>query len=329
MSEVTVCITTIGRPHFLRNALQSVQNQIGRNSIAEVVVSENKGDRGSEAVTREFPDLPIRYLFRDPQLPMLAHLFSTFREARTPYLAILNDDDWWCSNHLADGLSALDANSDAAAFSSASLFVTDERSKNPRWIDRSDAVWLVAGKPSWVVPWMLDVRAMLALCWIYTPFHWSSLITRAEHLRGVMDQLENETYHTHTIDRLVFAHLCLRGTFCYNPVPDTFVRWHPANWLKSQPEEEIHRAVRSTVTVVERMAKDHGCNPGDVWKSALSTMPPEAEREVLDRLHQAFTDDELKRLGLAGFFRARLPNGRITALRNIASNTKKLLFGSR
>jgi len=313
----------------LRTALQTVQNQIGREVIGEVIVSENKNDRGSEAVVREFPDLPIRYLHREPTLPMLPHLFSTFREARTPYVAILNDDDWWCSNHLADGVGALVANPGAVAFSSASLFVADERSKNPRWIDRSDAVWLIAGKPSWVAPWRLDVGAMLALCWVYTPFHWSSLIARNEHLRGVMDELESETYHTHTIDRLVFAHLCLRGAFCYNPVPDTFVRWHTANWIKTQSAKEIQLVVRSTVAVVERMARENGWNPRDLWKAALPAMPPEAEREILDRLHQAFTGDELNRLGLAGFFRARLPSGRLIALRNIASGVKQFLIGSR
>ena len=82
--DVTVVITTIGRPDFLRTALQSVRNQVNRDVIGEVVVSENKGDRRTEQVVREFPDLPIRYLFREPSLPIVEHLFSTVREARTP-----------------------------------------------------------------------------------------------------------------------------------------------------------------------------------------------------------------------------------------------------
>jgi len=64
---------------------------------------------------------------------------------------------------------------------------------------------------------------------------------------AVLDELEHETYHTHTIDRLVFARLSLRGAFRYNPVPDTFVRWHAGNWIKTPAAEGVREIVRSTV----------------------------------------------------------------------------------
>jgi hypothetical protein len=325
--RVTICIPTTARPHFLRTALQAVQNQIGREAIGEVVVSENKGDRGSEAVVREFRDLPIRYLYREPTLPMMPHLFSTFRQAETPYTAILNDDDWWWSNHLADGLEALEADPAAVGFVAASMFVRDEINNSPRWIDRSVAVWLVAGKPSWLTIWTLDAQPMLALCWVYTPFHSSSLIVRTEDLLAALDQLENEVYYTHTIDRLLFAHLCLRGAFRYNPVPDTFVRWHDDNWISRRPAKAVEAVVRSTAVVVERMAKDQGWDVHEIWKTTLSSMPREVEIEMLGRFYQTFRPEELERLGLASFFHARMPNYRLAALRKIASNAKKLVLG--
>ncbi len=327
MSQITVAITTTGRPHFLRTALQSVQNQVGLAAIGEVVVSENNNDRRTEDVGHEFPDLPIRYLFREPTLPMLAHLFSTFRQARTPYVAILNDDDWWSASHVAHGLRVLKGDADAAAYASASLFVVDEAHKNPRWIDRSAAVWLLAGKPSWLTTWALDPQRMLALCWVYTPFHWSSLIARTDYLLSVLDELEHETYHTHTIDRLVYARLSARGAFHYNPVPDTFVRWHTGNWIKTQEAEGVREIVRSTVTLVERMASSLGWNVVDMWKTALSSMPAEVELEVLERFREGFTTEELDGLGLAGYFHSQPPNYRLTALRNIAANAKRLVLG--
>jgi hypothetical protein len=246
-----------------------------------------------------------------------------------PYVAILNDDDWWCSNHAQEGLNALEANADAVASCSAALFAADERSTNPRWIDRSDAIWLLAGKPAWVTPWKLDVKALLALCWIYTPFHFSTLIVRTTHLRDVLAELRNDIYYTHTIDRLVFAHLSLRGAFCYNPLPDTFVRWHSDNWTKSQKADELQAVVRSTMEVIEQLANGHGWTPHLLWKAALSKMPIESKSEVGERFHRAFSDTELKRNGLGTFFNDRFSNGRIAALLGIGSSTKRLVLGSR
>jgi hypothetical protein len=328
MRDVTVVITTIGRPDFLRTALQSVSNQVNRDVIGEVVVSENKGDRRTEQVVREFPDLPIRYLFREPSRPQMDHLFSTVREARTPYVAILNDDDWWSAGHVASGVNELRGNPKAAAYVAASLFVVDESHTNPRWIDRTAALWLFAGTPSWMATWTLGPREMLALCWVFTPFHISSMIARTDHLFPVLDELEGESYHTHTSDRLIFAHLAVRGNVHYSPVPDTFVRWHSNNWIKTQTAEAIEEVGRSTRRLVDRLSNGLGWSPVELWKERLSAMPADVELEVLERLHQTFGADDLDRLGLAGFFRNRPPNLRLQALRGIAANAKRLVVGS-
>jgi len=329
MSDVSVVITTTGRPHFLRTALQSVQNQIGRSSIGEVIVSENNGDPRTELIIAEFPQLPIRYLFRQPTLTMVAHLFATWREVKTRYVAILNDDDWWIGNHLVDGVSALDGDAQVSAYGAASLFAVNERHKNPRWIDRSAAMWLLAGQPSWLTMWTLDTPRMLALCWVYTPFHCSSMIARTDHVLAVLDELEHERDNTYTIDRLIFAHLALRGTVRYNPVPDTFVRWHSGNLVKSQDTSKIQALVRSTREAVQHMASSHGWNVVDIWSSFLRSMPAgdgEAQLEILERFHEVFTDDELEHLGLSTFFHRRR-NHRLAAMRHIAANAKKLMLG--
>jgi hypothetical protein len=115
MSDITIAITTIGRPSFPRTALPSVQNQVGEATLGGFIASENSIDRRAEEAGREFPDLRIRYVFRQPTLPMLAHRFSTFRQARTPYIANLNDDDWWNASHVADGLGMQNTDSSAVA----------------------------------------------------------------------------------------------------------------------------------------------------------------------------------------------------------------------
>ena len=326
--QVTVCIPTTARPHYLRTALQSVQNQLDRADIGEVIVSENKSDRSSEAVVREFPELPIRYVFREPTLPMLPHLFSTFRQAQTPYVAILNDDDWWSSNHISQAVGELGSNPSSSAYVAAALFIKDEMDSQPYWIDRSAAVWLVAGMPSWLNSWTIDARKMLALGWWYTPFHWSSLVARTAALVEVLDILEPDTYHTHTIDRLVFIHLALRGVLRYNPTPDTFVRWHTENWIKNQDEAEVLAVLRSTAALTERLAAEHGWSLQGVWTEVLAHMPREVEQELLHRFHLAHTKTELQRYGFERFFHTRLPNRRLAALRQLASSAKRLVLGN-
>jgi glycosyltransferase involved in cell wall biosynthesis len=326
--QVTICIPTTARPHFLRTALLSVQNQLGRADIGEIVVSENKSDRGSEAVVREFPELPIRYMFREPTLPMLTHLFSTFRQAQTPYVAILNDDDWWSANHISQAVGELGSNPGCSAYVAAAAFIKNEADNGPYWSDRSAAVWLVTGMPSWLKLWTVDARSMLALGWWFTPFHWSTLVARTAALAEVLDILEPDTYHTHTIDRLVFTHLALRGILRYNPVPDTFVRWHTENWIKNQDETAVLAVLRSTAALTERLAAEHGWSVQDAWSEMLAHMPREVEQELLQRFYLAHTKAELRRYGFERFFHTRLPNRRLTALRQMASGAKSFVLGN-
>ena len=327
MSEVTVAITTTGRPEFLRTALQSVQNQVGREIIGEVIVSENKADRRTEAVAREFPELPIRYIFREPTLPMQAHLFSTFRQAQTPYVAILNDDDWWSSNHLAEASFALRLHSSASAYASASVWVKDEADGNPWAICRSPALWLLAGMPSWLKLWTIDAPNMLSLGWLYTPFHWSTLVARTTALHEVLAVLEHATCPAHTLDRVLYIHLALRGAICYNPVADSFVRWHTSNWIKDKDPNEVFAMLRSTATLTERLAKEHGWDVKKIWAEALVRMPSDLKEEVLNRFHEAHTDQDLRRYGFDRFFHAQRPRRRAEALHSILVNAKIFVLG--
>jgi hypothetical protein len=304
-----------------------VQNQIGAEAIGEVVVSENAGNRRTEQLLHHFPALPVRFLFREPTLPMLAHLFSTIRLARTPFVAILNDDDWWGAGHVADGLRHLQADAGIAAYTAASAYVACETYELPAWIDRSPVAWLLAGRASWLSTWSFDPQAIMALCWMYTPFHISSLIARTDSLLSALDELEPEIRHVHTFDCLLFAKLALRGSFRYNPVADTFVRWHEGNWVKSQTPETVKGILRDTARSVEDLASRQGWNLRNVWRTALSVMPPEVELDVLRRFRMTFNSEELERLGFASFFHKRPSSGRLAALRNIAANTKRLVLG--
>src|SRR5262245_27603154 len=106
MKPISVLIPTAGRPKLLETALQSVVNQTAAGEIEEVVVSENRLNRNSEAVCRRFPMLPIRFALQDPHLSQGHNFDFLFNTARAEYVAVLCDDDWWGSGHLHGALAA-------------------------------------------------------------------------------------------------------------------------------------------------------------------------------------------------------------------------------
>jgi hypothetical protein len=262
-------------------------------------------------------------------LPIVAHFFSTYEQARSPYLAVLNDDDWWFSNHLAEGVAALRSNPSLVAYVSASVFTKDETDDHPLWIDRSGAVWLIAGMPSsWLKPWDLDAPQILALGWLYTPFHLSTLLARTSALKEALRSLEGSIHPTYTIDRLLFSQLALQGKLCYNPLPDTFVRWHPGNLVKSKASKEVRALERSTIDLIDDLAAEHGWNLRDLWAGVLSRMPREIEYELRYRLGLAHTSNDLRRHGFDRFFQLSPPRPRLRALRKMLAAARDFVLGN-
>ncbi len=116
---VTVLIPTASRPLFLREALRSVAQQTAVRAIDQIFVSENGMDPSSEAICAEFPQLPIKYIFRDPAFTPLHHARIMMKEFLVGDITcILHDDDWWLPNHLGNALLALKENPEAAAYGS-------------------------------------------------------------------------------------------------------------------------------------------------------------------------------------------------------------------
>jgi glycosyltransferase involved in cell wall biosynthesis len=114
--KVSVCIPTIDRPHFLREALASVAQQTWMDY--EVVVSDNSGapelQRKIDDVLSSFPALKVK-LTRQPVRLDAADNFNGLVDAATGQLCVfLPDDDRMCPRFLAQAVAALDAHSDCA-----------------------------------------------------------------------------------------------------------------------------------------------------------------------------------------------------------------------
>src|SRR5580658_10308150 len=99
--DITVVIPAAGRPQFLSCLLDSIQRQSAIDRVAEIIVSEDSGNRESKNIVAKFKELPIRYVSRESPLGFLGHHKALLcDEARSPLTALLHDDDWWAPQHL-------------------------------------------------------------------------------------------------------------------------------------------------------------------------------------------------------------------------------------
>jgi glycosyltransferase involved in cell wall biosynthesis len=113
--KVSVCIPTVSRINFLRDALKSVDEQTFRD--CEVVISENAATaeyaRAVDALASEFPNLQIRIHHQPRQLSMASNANFLIDVARGDYWIYLPDDDRQVPQCLEVLVEALDINPQA------------------------------------------------------------------------------------------------------------------------------------------------------------------------------------------------------------------------
>jgi len=248
---VTVIIPTCNRPHFLREALESVRQQTALDRIGEVIVSENGGCHESKAVCEQFPDLPICYLFQEPPVPGLMHLKAIWPTVKAPFVAFLHDDDWWAPEHLERALQVLDADPQCAAVFS-NHYVT-EGPEHPaqvayRWARQ---VWIASGCDfSRPVLKLEDESVVLAGLW-GAAFHYSTVVARTKAVWASYCQLA-DAGNEYDNDRTFPIFLAAHGTIAYLTHPDVFVRLHLGQYNKRFCESYEMRFIQTTRWMLKR-----------------------------------------------------------------------------
>ena len=235
IGSITVLIPTANRPAMLRTALRSVAAQSALGAVAEVVVIENLGNRQSESVCREFPNLPIRYFFRDPPMPPG---YDAFRDALSrvscQWLALLFDDDWWMERHLEEAIESLTTHTGAVASYAVCLWSTGEEGYLTD-VYGSFLIWFGALQPRKQHRWVLDLADLLTINIITTAFHFSSMVTRTDVLMQCAECIASgNPYDT---DRLIPVELGRHGKVVCDSRPQLYVRSHE--------DREAHRIVAS------------------------------------------------------------------------------------
>lgn len=109
MRQASVIIPTHNRPHFLREALQSVVDQEGVE--LDVIVVADGSNGVTEDVVKEFPG--VRHIWQ-PQAGPNAARNRALTLARFECVALLDDDDLWLPGKMRSQLDILAGQPDAA-----------------------------------------------------------------------------------------------------------------------------------------------------------------------------------------------------------------------
>ena len=108
--SVTVIVTVYNRLNYLTDALKSVFMQTFDDY--EVIVADDSGTAAARNIVSTFmAGGRTRYEANARTLGIVLSLKSALKEARGRYVAILNDDDVWEREFLAQVVPPLDANS--------------------------------------------------------------------------------------------------------------------------------------------------------------------------------------------------------------------------
>jgi glycosyltransferase involved in cell wall biosynthesis len=289
---MTIIIPTASRPQMLRTALTSIASQTAVDKIKRVVVSENGGDRESQAVCAEFPALPITYIFRETTTPPLQHMQILMRDCLQGELtAFLHDDDWWTPTHLANAIEHLKKNPDAGAYGASHFVVSGESSM----LNCSGNLfpWFGANYSPFKPVWELSRMNVLMAELLGTVAHYSTLVMRTEVLRKATYVYDlNNPFDN---DRMLIFALSTFATVLFNPISQAFVRNHAVQDCSSfNDQSRIDHMCETTRWMVQSSGKTWEVVAGNFEKRMA--LCPESARPTLRTLaNRAWCLPELNR----------------------------------
>jgi len=249
MKDVSVLIPTAKRPHLLSTALESVARQTAIARIGEVLVIENGEDRGSDAVCKRFPNLPIRYLYRNPTISPSERTVSTLSEGSLPFVALLHDDDWWLDFHLERSLEKLEKEpSFSATYSS---YLTTESEKDWfRAIHANYTAWFGNDQSLDGVSRTLNFKQTLLANLLHPGFHMSSLVFRRSLIEACFAAFGDGNEFDN--DRTLAVELSKQGDMVFHDTPSVVIRVHPEQESLVPWEKNRHFYHKNTRRLIQQ-----------------------------------------------------------------------------
>lgn len=209
---------------MLRDALVSVERQTRLDSIEKVVVSENGGNRDSEAICNQFSSLPIEYLYWERPVSVLDHWKMLFGSVETPFLALLHDDDWWLPDHLENSLISLEKRTCIAVFSNCYEALS---MRHPLVASHLAArIWVATGFDFARDQIDMKPEQNVLVCLLAASYHYSTYVGRTRECRTAWEKII-QTGNTFDSDRTFPVFLGGLGAIVYVPKFGAVIRLHP------------------------------------------------------------------------------------------------------
>ena len=111
--KISVIVTVYRRTNYLSEALNSALAQ--SFSDFEIIVADDSGTAVSRDIVTAYKDTRVRYLPNPTTLGIALSLVRAVEQARGEFIAILNDDDVWERDFLAELITPLEADCDCVA----------------------------------------------------------------------------------------------------------------------------------------------------------------------------------------------------------------------
>lgn len=161
MAEIRVYLLTFRRPALLRRALRSLLAQTFTDWVCELHNDAPEDDEPARALAELAPgDSRFSYRRHDPTWGAVAAFNHCFRAGGEPYASLLEDDNWWEPDLLAELHAAMEADPGASlAWANMRLWRENEDST---WADTGETVW-PAGSVARRFMWPVLLQAFDAL----------------------------------------------------------------------------------------------------------------------------------------------------------------------
>lgn len=318
--SVTVVIPSYKRSEYLGVALESLRRQTALSEIDKIIVSENSDDTGSKKVCERFSGLKIQYVHQKQQLTAVEHHRWIFGQSTSEFVAMLHDDDWWYPMHLEEGLQALRNNSLAGCYFSNFFFTSNEFLKDLKMHFGNMLSFAVEGyKP--FTPCELSFKQVALLCFIYTPFHFSSIIGRSDIIRSAADKglADAKPYYA---DRILYPYISASGPVLFNPQPLVAVRMHAANDAKTIAPLERNATHLEGSLKIKELAMGLNVDVLQSWNDKLKDCSADEKAFFRDAFFTHFNEKAFPEL--QSLFTTNVKNKR---LRKVYNKMKRVIKG--
>lgn len=124
-SLVSIIITTKNGARYINKAIESVLNQTYKN-IEVIIIDGGSTDNTKEVIRPYFIDPRVQYIYREDR-HRAEGLNNGIKESRGKYIAILDDDDFWCDQRkLEQQVKFLETHPDYVLTSGGMIAIDDD-----------------------------------------------------------------------------------------------------------------------------------------------------------------------------------------------------------